>query len=136
MDLPTTGYRRSVTPPVTVLVADDEPDMLVLTRALLERAGFKVVEQVVDGEEALAAFNRLDPPPVPTVMVLDYRMPRMTGLEVAERVLQTHPDQRIVLFSAWLDERVVNDAALMGVRCVSKSNVDDLPKVVNTLVAA
>ena len=125
-----------MTTAVTVLVADDEPDMLVLTRAVLQRAGFQVVEEVVDGDAALAAFNRLDPPPIPTVIVLDYKMPGLTGLEVAERVRQTHPDQRIVLFSAWLDPELLRDAEAMGVRCVSKSHVDDLPKVVDALAAA
>lgn len=121
---------------MTVLVADDEPDMLVLTRAILQRAGFQVVEEVVDGEAALEAFNRLDPPPIPTVMVLDHKMPGLSGLEVAARVRQTHPEQRIVLFSAWLEPDLVHDAELMGVRCVSKSKVDDLPKVVDALAAA
>jgi CheY-like chemotaxis protein len=120
---------------ITVLVADDEPDLLQLTRALLERAGFEVVEQAVDGEEALAAVTRLDPPPVPTVMVLDYLMPGLSGLEVADRVLARHPGQRIVLFSAFLDGPVRDRAEAMGVRCVSKSQLHELPRVVAALAS-
>ena len=86
---------------VTVLVADDEPDLRVLTHSLLEAAGFEVVEEAVDGEAALAAIELLHPPPVPTVLVLDYLMPGLSGLDVAERVLEHHPDQRIVLFTAY-----------------------------------
>ena len=119
---------------VTVLVADDEPDLLILTSATLEKAGFDVVEQVVDGNEALAAVTRLDPPPVPTVVVLDYMMPGLSGLDVAERILAAHPDQRIVLFSAYLDEDVRRRAADIGVSaCVSKSKLRELPSIVSSL---
>ena len=118
---------------ITVLIADDEPDLLFLTHSLLEAAGFEVVDQAVDGEEALAAVERLDPPPIPTVMVLDHRMPGLTGLEVAERVLALHPDQRIVLFTAFLDFELQREAEAIGVHPVSKSKLSDLPKVVAAL---
>ena len=121
---------------VTVLVADDEPDLRVLTHSLLEAAGFEVVEEAVDGEAALAAIERLHPPPVPTVLVLDYLMPGLSGLDVAERVLEHHPDQRIVLFTAYLDAEVQRRADAIGVRCVSKSKLADLAKVVAALAAA
>ena len=118
---------------ITVLIADDEPDLLFLTHSLLEAAGFEVVDQAIDGEAALAAIERLDPPPIPTVVVLDHRMPGLTGLEVAERVLALHPDQRIVLFTAFLDSDLQRAAAAIGVHCVSKSKLSDLPKVVAAL---
>ena len=121
---------------VTVLVADDEPDLLVLTHSLLEAAGFEVIEEALDGEAALAAVKRLDPPPVPTVLVLDYLMPGLSGLDVAQRVLARHPEQRIVLFTAYLDSDVQQRADAMGVRCVSKSKLADLAKVVAALAAA
>jgi CheY-like chemotaxis protein len=121
---------------ITVLVADDEPDLLVLTGVVLERAGFEVVDRVVDGEAALAAVAQHDPPPVPTVMVLDYLMPGLTGLDVAERVLEAHPEQRIVLFSAFIDREIERRAAAIGVRsCVSKSDITSLPDVVASLAA-
>jgi CheY-like chemotaxis protein len=88
---------------ITVLVADDEPDLRLLVRAVVEGAGYEVVEEAIDGDEALAAVTKLDPRPIPTVMVLDNLMPGLSGLEVAERVLKGRPDQRIILFSAFLD---------------------------------
>ena len=76
----------------TVLVADDEPDMRELARVFLEMDGFEVVGEAVDGAQALARFVELDPPPVPSVVLLDNRMPVLTGLEAAEQILSTHPD--------------------------------------------
>lgn len=121
----------------TVFLADDAADMRLLLTAVLERAGFDVVDQAVDGTEALEKVSALDPPPVPTVMVLDNRMPGATGLEVAEKVLASYPDQRIVLFTAFLDDEVEREAQHIGIkRCVSKNEWHRLPTVVADLAAA
>ena len=95
-----------------------------------------MVEQAVDGIEALAAIDRLDPPPIPAVMVLEHRMPGLSGLDVAKQVLHTHPTQHIVLFSAWLEPQLVDEAEKLGVSCLSKSRADELAKVVASLAAA
>ena len=117
--------------PVSVLIADDEEDLRALVRVLLTRAGFDVVAEAIDGEEALDQIARLEPPPVPTVLVLDNRMPGLTGLEVAELVSERVPNQRIVLFSAFLDDDVEKRARAVGIRaCVSKTNLARLPEVI------
>ncbi|HEY8721135.1 response regulator, partial [Pengzhenrongella sp.] len=66
---------------VTVLVVDDDEDIRFLVRTVLTRAGLEVVAEAIDGVEALAALERLDPPPDPAVVVLDNRMPGLSGLE-------------------------------------------------------
>jgi CheY-like chemotaxis protein len=53
-------------------------------------------------EVALTAVERLDPPPIPTVIVLDCQMPGLSGLLVAERVPAPNARQ-IQLFTAFLD---------------------------------
>ncbi len=119
----------------TVLVVDDEEDMRLMIRMFLERAGFDVVEEAVDGPEALDAYERLNPPPVPTVIVLDNRMPSLSGIEVAREVLRRMPDQRIVLFSAHLTPEVEREAAGLGVNaCVAKTEVHRLAEVVSGLL--
>jgi CheY-like chemotaxis protein len=123
--------------PITVLVADDEDDMRTLVRFVLTKAGLEVVSEAIDGREALAEIERLDPPPVPTVLVLDNRMPNMSGLEAAALVLEQKPDQPIVLFSAYLTQDIERQAARIGVRaCVSKSDINRLPAVISQLAAA
>lgn len=121
---------------ISVLVADDDADLRLLLRVTLERAGFEVVEEAIDGPDALDAITRLSPPPIPTVMVLDNQMPGLTGLEVAEQVLATHPDQRIVLFSAFLDHAVRERAQGLGIsECVAKTDVHRLPAVIAALAS-
>jgi CheY-like chemotaxis protein len=123
--------------PITVLVADDEEDMRTLARLYLTRAGLEVVAEAIDGRDALDAVERLEPPPVPTVLVLDNRMPGMSGLEVAALVLERVPTQPIVLFSAHLSREVRAQAEAIGVRaCVAKTDINRLPEVVESLAAA
>lgn len=66
----------------TVLVVDDEPDVRLVTRVILEAAGYEV-EEVASGEAALEA---LDHGPMPDVLLLDVRMPGIDGWEVLRRV--------------------------------------------------
>ena len=88
----------------SIFVVDDEPSMRMLARAFLQKGGFNVVDEAEDGPQALERFQDLNPPPVPSVVLLDNRMPGLTGLEVAEQMLTQHPSQVIVLFSAHLDD--------------------------------
>ena len=125
-----------MTAAISVFVADDDADMRLLVRVTLERAGFDVVEEAIDGPDALDAVARLAPPPIPTVMVLDNQMPGLTGLEVAAQVLATTPDQRILLFSAFLDPTVRQRAEEIGVSgCIAKTEVEHLPALIAALAS-
>ena len=120
----------------TVLLADDEPDVREVVRLFLEMDGFEVVGDVADGAEAIRRLVDLRPPPVPSVVVLDQRMPVMTGLKAAERILEIHPDQLVVLFSAVLDSGVERRARELGVAaCVSKMDPSGLPSILRRLLA-
>ena len=104
----TVSGQAAATP--SVFVVDDEPDLRMLARAILERGGFNIAAEAADGPEALERFHELNPPPTPSVVLLDNRMPGLSGLEVAEQMLAQHPSQVIILFSAHLDS-VVQDKA-------------------------
>jgi CheY-like chemotaxis protein len=119
----------------SVLVVDDEPDVRELARAILEMGGFHVIDEAEDGNEALARFVDLAPPPMPSVVLLDNRMPGRPGLEVAQEMLRHNPDQVIVLFSAHLDAEVEEEARSIGVAaCVSKMDAPRLPEILRRFV--
>jgi two-component system, chemotaxis family, chemotaxis protein CheY len=119
----------------TVLVVDDEPDMRMLAKAFLVRGGFNVVEEAEDGLQALRQFHALNPPPTPSVVLLDNRMPGLTGLEVAEQMLAEQPGQVIVLFSAHLNPAIEEQARAIGIAaCVSKMEASRVPDVIRTLL--
>jgi len=119
----------------SVFVVDDEPEMRMLARVFLERAGFSVVDEAEDGHQALERFEDLNPPPIPSVVLLDNRMPGLTGLEVAEQMLSRHPGQIIILFSAHLDAAVQARARSLGITaCVSKMEASRLPEIIRSLL--
>jgi CheY-like chemotaxis protein len=121
----------------TILVVDDDPDMRFLARAVLEASDIEVAAEAVDGADALARLRELDPPPVPTVVLLDNQMPGLSGLEVAARILKDVPDQIIVLFSAFLSPEIVAEATRLGVAaCISKSDAMDLGDIIRDVITA
>ena len=65
----------------TILVVDDERNIIELVRLYLEQAGYNVVE-ARDGQEALDQHDRVDP----DLIVLDLMMPKMDGTEVTREV--------------------------------------------------
>lgn len=69
------------------LIVDDEPDIRSVVSFILDRAGFEVREES-DGEAGLATAKDIHP----TVVLLDWMMPRMDGIEVCLALRQS-PDQ-------------------------------------------
>ncbi len=122
----------------TILVVDDELDMRMLVRVIIDLAnqGWSIVGEAADGVQAIQTWRDLNGPPTPDVIVLDNRMPELTGLEVAEQILSERPEQRIVLYSAFLDDSVRRQAAALGVReCVTKEELDRLPDVISAILS-
>jgi CheY-like chemotaxis protein len=80
-----------MTPNDLVLVAEDNPDDALLLRRALEKAGIRARLKIVsDGEEMLlylegrGAFANRSTCPLPSLIILDLKMPRKSGLEVLE----------------------------------------------------
>ena len=110
-----------------VLIVDDEDDMRALLRSTIEIAneGLRVAGEAVDGEDAMAQWRETRP----QIIVLDQRMPGATGLEVAQRILSEHPEQTIILFSAYLDQEIMDAAAELGIKaCMSKREISRVPE--------
>lgn len=76
-------------PARTVLVVEDDPDVRRLAGLMLRRAGYRV-SVVGDGRRALVRLRRL---PRPCIILLDLRMPVMSGRELLS-VLSEHPAHR------------------------------------------
>ena len=123
----------------TMLIVDDEMDMRMLVRVVIEMAnhGLSIVGEAADGDEAIQVWRDLNGPPVPDVIILDNRMPGLTGLDVARQILDERPGQLIVLYSAFLDDQVRREAEEIGIAtCVSKDELEQLPSVIESLTAA
>ena len=109
------------------LIVDDEEDIRFLIRITIELAneGLAVSGEAASGEAAIESWHAERP----EVIVLDNRMPGMSGLEVAERILSEDPAQSIILYSAYLDEETVAEANRIGIRqCLAKGDYSRLPE--------
>jgi DNA-binding NtrC family response regulator len=103
-----------------VIVADDEPLLRWAISDRLARAGHSVTEAGT-GAMALAALSTLGPP---TVIVLDVKLPDMSGLAVLQEIRARHPDVAVVMMTAfWASETLV-EAERLGVRTLLAKPVD------------
>ncbi|MGO9966506.1 MAG: response regulator [Bryobacteraceae bacterium] len=77
-----------------ILLIDDNRDGLIVRKLLLEEQGYHVVT-ASDGAEAFELYQ----PALFDVVVTDYRMPRLNGIELIGRIRERDPQARIVLLS-------------------------------------
>ncbi len=91
---------------IAVLIVDDEPDICEILGQLMAREGYSVLTRT-DPREALAAIDEEEP----TIVLTDVRMPGMSGIELLERVRETHPNVGVLLITA-VDDRETAIAAL------------------------
>lgn len=81
---------------VRVVLADDEPTILDALVQLLGKAGYQVVGIAIDGASALKTVEDLRP----DVLVVDFRMPGVTAIDVAARLRARVPEVRVIILSA------------------------------------
>jgi CheY-like chemotaxis protein len=81
-----------------ILLVDDNMHGLVARRAVLEELGY-VIHTSADGEEALSLLERhkVD------LVITDFRMPNMDGVELITRIRQTRSDLPIILLSGFVE---------------------------------
>src|SRR6185369_3349926 len=93
----------------TVLLVDDEENMISSLKRLLRREGYRILS-AGGGSEGLEilANNRVD------VIVSDQRMPQMTGVEFLRRVKTLYPDTVRIVLSGYTELQSITDAINEG----------------------
>jgi CheY-like chemotaxis protein len=112
----------------SALIVDDDADLRLTLRLTLELAAepVHVMGEAASGEEALTRWRELRP----DVVILDARLPGLSGLETARRMLSEDPEQLIVLCTGLPDTATEEAAAEMGIRaCLSKAELKRLPEL-------
>ena len=89
---------------IRLLLADDHAVVRTGTRELLERkSDFHIVGEAADGEEAVHLAQELKP----DVVVMDVRMPKMSGVEATRRIKSECPEVKVLILTAHDDDEYV-----------------------------
>jgi DNA-binding NarL/FixJ family response regulator len=101
-----------VSSPITCFVADDHPAVVQAVADYLSAHEASVVGTARDGEEALDGIESSKP----DVAILDLRMPRMSGIEVARRAGRVAPTTAVILYTAYGERALLTEALDAGAR--------------------
>jgi CheY-like chemotaxis protein len=109
---------------VRVLVVDDTEHVRRVVAEMLTLDGFDVVGTADGGQDAIRMAIELEP----HVVVMDLRMPGVDGLAATRAIRASRPAQQVVLYTAYLDATIEQEAAEAGVAlCLGK--VEGLPRL-------
>jgi CheY-like chemotaxis protein len=97
-----------------VMIVDDTEHVRNMLAEMLELDGFEVVGRAASGYEAIAEADGSRP----DVIVMDYRMPDMDGLNAARHIRENRPRQAIILYTAYMDAALEEQAKQAGVALV------------------
>ena len=101
-------------PPIKVMVVDDTVHVRRMLRNMLELDGFVIAAEAGSGPEAVETIDGADP----DVVVIDYKMPDVNGLETAARIRAARPEQVMILYTAFVDPELEQRAREVGVSVV------------------
>lgn len=117
---------------VRILVVDDNPTVRHYLRAILEQqSAWRVCGEARTGEEAL---QRVEDSP-PDVVLLDFQMPDLNGLDVARQIGREHPEIPILMVTVHLSSQLAAEARAVGIRgACAKSDIGSLVQAVDALL--
>jgi PAS domain S-box-containing protein len=96
-----------------ILFVDDEASLVELWEASLKRLGYKIVT-ATNGLQALEFFQTQ--PDAFDLVMTDFTMPKMTGIEVAKQMMRARPDIPVILCTGLIESIVEEKARKIGIR--------------------
>ena len=117
-----------------ILVVDDNPAVRHYLRALLEQqSAWQVCGEARTGREAL---ERVEKNP-PDMILLDFQMPDLNGLDVARQLTRFFPEIPILMITIHLSKQLAEEARRVGIRgACAKSDVSSIVEAVDALLHA
>ncbi|MGA9392259.1 MAG: response regulator transcription factor [Candidatus Sulfotelmatobacter sp.] len=119
---------------VRILVVDDNPAVRHYLRALLEQQStWQVCDEARTGEEALQRVVK-NPP---DMILLDFQMPDLNGLDVAREITKIFPQIPILMVTVHLSKQLAEEARRAGIRgACAKTDVGSIVQAVDALLRA
>jgi DNA-binding NarL/FixJ family response regulator len=115
-----------------ILIADDSPQVRSVLRHLVEQdANWEVCAEAIDGREAVERTRES----CPDLILLDFQMPVMDGLQAAREIAKVAPATPVLLCSAHLSSLLIGEAQRIGIQgAVSKSNASGIVDGIRALL--
>ena len=115
-----------------ILLVDDNRQGLIARKSLLQELGYNI-STATNGDEALALFSKQNF----DVVVTDYKMPRMDGIELIRRIRSTQSGARIILLSGFVEPLGLTEQSTGADVVIVKSagEVGQLMRVVKRLLS-
>lgn len=98
--------------PTHVLLADDYEGVRDWLKVVLESKGYLVDGEAASGEEAVALAHRFHP----DLIVMDYRMPVLNGLDAAREILREMPATCVVMHTSCVNQAEMREGLQIGIR--------------------
>ena len=98
--------------PIGVVLADDHPIFRQGLKALIEKEGFSILGEGMDGFEAVKLAEKFHP----DIVILDFSMPRLNGLDAAKEILRVSARSKVILLTVHREEQYVLEAMAAGVK--------------------
>ena len=96
---------------VRIMLVDDHEVVRVGLRSLLERReNFAIVGEAADGDEAVDVAREVKP----DVIIMDIRLPTMSGIEACREIRDDLPDTRIIMLTSYADDEAVYGSIIAG----------------------
>ena len=97
---------------IDVLIADDLKFIKLVLRETLEKAGFRVVGEASNGQEAVELYQNSRP----DVVLMDITMPKMDGLAALKQILKFDPEAKVIMCSALGQQTLIVQALQLGAK--------------------
>ncbi len=114
-----------------ILIADDSPPVRCGLRTLLElNSDWQVCGEAVDGADAVEKAHQL----APDLILMDFSMPQMDGVQAAQEIAKSGTDIPILLVTLNLSSEIMELARNAGLRgAMLKSEISKLPYAIKAL---
>jgi response regulator NasT len=122
--------KSSISPATRILVAEDETLIRMDLVEMLTEAGYKVIAQATNGEEAIALANEHKP----DLAILDVQMPVLDGISAAEKIIAIAP---VLMLTAFSQRELVDRARDAGVMAyvVKPFTISDLVPAIEIAIS-